>query len=192
MMRTYATGELNRWQFWNYKTKSKQHKQDVQKLMNKAKIPKNLLFYDANEWCPIVQTYYDQLYGTGKYKIFIFRDIGFKTIYQSDVRHYQYPILLYHHNNHFDGIRYIAKFFSSKYYCLSCQSTYTTHHFTRQNANSDVSTAQELAQNSHANLSQITKEIVIRAKKYLKTVTVMSTIYSIIFVTNQSSVKNVE
>ena len=61
----------------------------------------------------------------GKYKIFIFREIGFKAIYQSDVTQYQYPILLYYHDKHFDGIRYISKFFNARYYCLSCQSPYT-------------------------------------------------------------------
>lgn len=125
MMRIFASGELNKWQFWDYKRKTNKQKENVAKLMRNANIPKNLLSYDANQWCPVVQTYYDQLYGHGKYKIFIFRDMGYKPIYESSGRQYQNPILLYHHDKHFDGIRYIAKFFNARYYCLSCLAPYS-------------------------------------------------------------------
>ena len=127
LMRTFASGELTWMQFSRYKYNIEQQKKNVLSLLNKCNISKNLLSYDAKEWCPIVQEYYNQIYGKGSYKIFIFKDYGFKPIYTSDVSDFMYPILLYHHNNHFDGIRTISKFFNKHHYCLSCESPYSNH-----------------------------------------------------------------
>ena len=125
IMRIYSSKELTQRQFSRYKNNKEMRRRDVHKLLSKANIPKNLPHYDAIEFCPIVQQYYDETYGFGKFKIFIFRDHGFKPIYKSDVEDYQNPILLYHHDHHFDGIRTISKFFGSTYYCLSCESPYS-------------------------------------------------------------------
>ena len=94
-MRIYSSGEFNWKQFSRYKYNKLKRKQDVLKLLTKTNIPTNLSSYNANKWCPLVQKYYNQTYGEGKFKIFIFKDNTFKPIYSSDEKTYRYPILLY-------------------------------------------------------------------------------------------------
>ena len=124
IMRIYSSGELTWMQFSRYKQNDLRRKENVLKLLTRTNIPTNLSSYDAKKWCPIVQEYYNQTYGEGKFKIFIFKDNSFKPIYASEEKSYQYPILLYYHDNHFDGIRTISKFFNRRNYCLACEFPY--------------------------------------------------------------------
>ena len=101
--------------------------------MRRARIPQDLPEYTVEEWGPVVQTYYDQEYGIGKYKIFVFNASNVKPIYTSQTPPYTHPILLYHHDQHFDGIRTMSSFMGSQYYCLHCETTYNhnNEHFMR-------------------------------------------------------------
>ena len=124
IMRIYASNELTALQFFRYKNNTEKRRIDVMKLLKNANIPTNLASYDATKWCPIVQTYYDHAYGPKLFKIFIFRNHSYKPIFSTKVQDYKFPILLYHHDNHFDGIRTISKFFNREKYCLSCECPY--------------------------------------------------------------------
>ena len=58
------------------------------------------------------------------------RAIVSKPIYTTQICKFMYPILLYPHDNYFDRIRKISKFFIKHQYCLSCEipySNYDTH-----------------------------------------------------------------
>ena len=51
--------------------------------MRRANIPRDLPEYTIEEWGPAVQAYYDQEYGVGKYKIFVFNASNVKPIFKS-------------------------------------------------------------------------------------------------------------
>ncbi|KAL3116545.1 hypothetical protein niasHT_009953 [Heterodera trifolii] len=97
--------------------------QKVQLLLRDAGIPTTEPEYDAEIFIHPVQGLWSTKY-PGEYKIFIFNDYQTRPITKSDVTDYQFPILLYHHDKHFDGIKTISKFFNKRYYCLSCESFY--------------------------------------------------------------------
>ena len=124
IMRIYSSKEMTPMQFSRYKRNNGKRRQDVMMFLSKANIPTDLMSYDATIWCPVVQKYYDRVYGPDLFKIFIFRKNCLEPIYRSDAKAFQFPILLYHNNNHFDGIRTISKFLNCKNYCLSCESSY--------------------------------------------------------------------
>ncbi|KAL3095127.1 hypothetical protein niasHT_027946 [Heterodera trifolii] len=98
-------------------------RQKVLLLLREAGIPTTETEYDAEVYIHQVQGLWNVKY-PGEYKIFIFNDYQMRPITKSDVTDYQFPILLYHNNNHFDGIKTISKFFNKKNYCLSCESPY--------------------------------------------------------------------
>ena len=113
--------------------------------MRKANIPMDLPEYTIEEWGPVVQAYYDQVYGVGKFKIFVFNNSNVKPIFKSQVQTFTHPILLYHHDHHFDGIRTLSSFMGCKFYCLHCESVYSNHDVARLIscvARLDVSTAE--------------------------------------------------
>ncbi|KAL3106462.1 hypothetical protein niasHT_012201 [Heterodera trifolii] len=93
-------------------------------LLREAGIPTTETEYDAEVYIHQVQGLWNVKH-PGEYKIFIFNDYQMRPITKSDVTDYQFPILLYHNNNHFDGIKTISKFFNKRYYCLSCESPYS-------------------------------------------------------------------
>lgn len=48
-----------------------------------------------------------------------------KPIYSMEVSSYTHPIILYHHDHHFDGIRTNSKFMDARYYCQHCEAPYS-------------------------------------------------------------------
>ncbi|KAL3087668.1 hypothetical protein niasHT_028974 [Heterodera trifolii] len=97
--------------------------QKALQLLREAGVPTTEPEYDAEIYIHQVQGLWSTKY-PGEYKIFIFNDYQTRPITKSDVTDYQFPILLYHHDKHFDGIKTISKFFNKRYYCLSCESFY--------------------------------------------------------------------
>ena len=75
----------------------------------------------------VTPEYNDEEYGVGKYKFFVFNASNVKPIFKLQVQTFTHPIMLYHHDQHFDGIRTISSFMSSRYYCLHCESLYSNH-----------------------------------------------------------------
>ena len=128
IMRIHSSKEMTRHQFYTFKNNMNRQSQGVMRLLKKTNIARDAGSYDAKKCCPIIQKYYDEIYGPGKFKIFIFSNYSFKPIYTSNVDEYLYPILLFHHDHHFDGIRTLSKFFKSRNYCLSCESPYNRNH----------------------------------------------------------------
>lgn len=84
-------------------------------LLKNTGIPHTESIYDANTYIHIIQGYWNVRY-PGEYKIFIFNNYHTTPIAKSDVSEYQIPILLYHHDDHFDGIKTLTKFFNKQYY----------------------------------------------------------------------------
>ena len=93
--------------------------------MRESGIPINLKDYDAETCCPLVEQYWQKFY-PNTFKIFIFNEYGdYRPIYQSDVTEYKHEIVLYHHGDHFEGVRTMCRFFNkSQYYCFSCLAPY--------------------------------------------------------------------
>ena len=127
LMRIYTSKEMPHQQFSEYKRNFKRQEAIIKQIMRKAKIPRDLPEYSIEEWGPHVQAFYDREYGAGKYKIFVFNASNVKPIYTSQTSSYTHPILLYHHDQHFDGIRTMSSFMGSRYYCLHCETTFSNH-----------------------------------------------------------------
>lgn len=113
----------SRWR-WLNENQTTKLKEKVIILLHALGIPLEEPDYDANDYINTVQQFWNYKY-PGEYKIFIFNDYHSYPITKSDVIEYQFPILLYHNDNHFDGIKTISKFLGTPYYCLSCEKTYT-------------------------------------------------------------------
>ncbi|KAL3109583.1 hypothetical protein niasHT_016927 [Heterodera trifolii] len=111
-----------RWR-WINNNQTTALRQKVQLLLRDAGIPTTEPEYDAEIFIHQVQGLWSTKY-PGEYKIFIFNDYQTRPITKSDVTDYQFPIILYHHDKHFDGIKTLSKFFNKNYYCLSCESVY--------------------------------------------------------------------
>lgn len=97
----YKCGKITesawRWLKENQTTKLKE---EVIILLRTINIPLDESDYDGN-YIRIVQEYWNYKY-PGEYKIFIFNNFQTTPIIKSDVTEYQFPILIYHHDNHFD------------------------------------------------------------------------------------------
>ena len=117
--------KLNAKQFLNFKQNVPEQKSRVDELMKAAGIQLGLEEYDVEIYLPIVQDYWNREY-PGLFKIFVFAEYGtYKPIFQTNIDTYVHPILIYHSNNHYAGIRCMHKFFnSSQYYCFSCCCPY--------------------------------------------------------------------
>ena len=133
LMRIHVSREMTHQSFLRYKRNIKRQEAVIKQLMRRANIPMDFPEYTIEEWGPVVQAYYDQIYGVGKFKIFVFNNSNVKPIFKSQVQTFTHPILLYHHDHHFDGIRTLSSFMGCKFYCLHCESVYSNHdaHFMR-------------------------------------------------------------
>ena len=110
-----------------YKNKSSTNITELAlKLMQEAKIPKNLKTYDAETFCPMVEKFWNRQYGVDIYKIVIFAEYGsYKPVYATNCINYENEIVLYHSNNHFDAVRCMRQFFNyCNYYCFACEAPY--------------------------------------------------------------------
>jgi hypothetical protein len=124
-MRIYVSKEFEQYQFSRFKNNYVRQRSVVDTMMRLARIPTHLTKYDVETWGENVQQFYNKEYGTGKFKIFVFNALSTKPIYESDAETYTHPILIYHNNNHFDGIKCISSFFQQKNYCLTCCLSYS-------------------------------------------------------------------
>jgi hypothetical protein len=113
-------------QFCNYRNNSKKLCDGVQRMMVELKIDKSLEQYEAEIYCPMVEQYWSEKYGPSIFKIFIFDEYGtYRPIYASKNDEYRLPILIYHKDQHFNGIRTLRQFFNGcRNYCLSCSVPY--------------------------------------------------------------------
>ncbi|KAL3075564.1 hypothetical protein niasHT_036584 [Heterodera trifolii] len=121
----YKRGSITekRWR-WLNNNQTTVLRQKALQLLREAGIPTTQTEYDAEVYIHQVQGLWNVKH-PGEYKIFIFNDYQMRPITKSDVTDYQFPILLYHHNNHFDGIKTLSKYFKKRYYCISCESPYS-------------------------------------------------------------------
>jgi hypothetical protein len=90
----------------------------VEKLLDDTGIDRNLDSYSAEKFCPIVERFWNKDFPQ-TFKIFIFSEYGtYRPAYVSkDCEHYKYPIILYHKEDHFDGVRSMHKFFNESQNC---------------------------------------------------------------------------
>jgi hypothetical protein len=97
----------------------------VIRLLSATRIEKNLNRYDAQIYCPIIQQYWDEQW-PNTFRIFIFSEYGtYRPAYSSPDTSYKYPIILYHKDDHFSGVRTMCRFFNTcPYYCFSCMAPY--------------------------------------------------------------------
>lgn len=124
LTRVYQSKILDTRRFSELMGKSKiRQKQYVDVLLDGAKIPRGLREYDAAVYVPAVQQYYDEMY-PGKYRIFVFSSASYKPVLKSETLTYEIPLAIYHHNDHFDGIKHITSFFGKKSYCFFCERPY--------------------------------------------------------------------
>ena len=127
LMRLHVSKQLTDPSFRRYRQNFRRQQAAVKEMMAKARIPRNLPEYRVEEWGPIVQAYYDEEYGVGKFKIFVFNNFHVKPIFTTQVQTFTHPIILYHHDYHFDGIKTISKFMASRFYCLHCETPFSNH-----------------------------------------------------------------
>lgn len=128
LMRIYESmlkkGKMTYMQFKYLKDNQKKRHALVEELLEKTGIPRGLKEYDVETYVPIIQEYWNKIY-PGEFKVFIFAEFGlYAPVFKSAVDTYVHPILLYHSEKHFDGIRNINKFFGANKYCLECETTY--------------------------------------------------------------------
>ena len=108
LMRIYESKEMPRQRFLEYRHNFKRQQCVIKQIMRRANIPNiplDLPEYSIEDWSSDVLAYNDQEYETGKYKIFAFNPSTVKPIYTSQTSFYTHPLLLYHYDQHFDGIR---------------------------------------------------------------------------------------
>jgi hypothetical protein len=121
-----ADRKYNENRFSNFHKKQIQHQRKmVHELMTAAGIPKNLKTYDAETYCPMVEKYWQKIY-PDTFKIVIFKEYGtYRPVYESEIKHYKHVLIVYHHDNHFDAVRNIYRFFNNcDKYCFSCMVPY--------------------------------------------------------------------
>jgi hypothetical protein len=98
----------------------------VEELLDATGLNKNLESYSAEEFCLVIERFWN-LESPHMFKIFIFSDYGtYRTVYMSKkCDQYKYSIILYHKEDHFDGVRSMYKFFNeSQNYCFTCLAPY--------------------------------------------------------------------
>ena len=108
---------------WIYENQCTVLKELAMKLMQEAGISFEEPDYDADIYIHNIQKLWNIKY-PGQYRIFVFNDYNTKPIAKTTTDCYQFPILLYYKNNHFDGIKTLGKMFNKNYYCLSCEKCY--------------------------------------------------------------------
>jgi hypothetical protein len=114
--------KLKQWEFDRLSKNPQRIRILVEELLDETGIAKNLDSYSAEEFCPVIENLWAQQFPL-MFKIFIFSEYGtYRPVYMSkDCEQYKYPIILYHKDDHFDGIRSMHKFFNqSKNYCFTC------------------------------------------------------------------------
>nr|CAD2165072.1 unnamed protein product [Meloidogyne enterolobii] len=126
--RKYFTKELGaRWNFTRYMQNKKRQMEDVFELLNTARIPQNLLEYDAVEFVPTVVDFWNNKYNDAgfKFKVFIFGNDSEKPKFTYGNENFNIPITILHTNNHFDGIKNVGGMFGLRVkYCFTCEKKF--------------------------------------------------------------------
>lgn len=108
---TYNIGGLERWRFYHYlhsrKGQSERLNKETLQLMKAVGAPLTEKDYDAQRWVPPVVDYWNwQHKNRHVFKVFVFSAIGtYRPIFCYGPENYNTPILLYHDQNHFDGVQ---------------------------------------------------------------------------------------
>ncbi|KAF7636004.1 hypothetical protein Mgra_00004585 [Meloidogyne graminicola] len=123
----YTTCSWPKWKFYNYMHsrfgQKNVLKNDTDSLMNSIGAKKGQRNYSAAEWVPLVVDHWNNKF-TYQIKVFIFGENGlYKPIFKYGPETYKTSIILYHNNNHFDGVRRTGDLFGQPY-CLSCETVY--------------------------------------------------------------------
>nr|CAD2204120.1 unnamed protein product [Meloidogyne enterolobii] len=122
-------GGLSRSQFYDYLHSRygsrNKFKKETYELIKEVGATFGLKEYAAEDWVGPVVDYWNNKYnGKFTFKVFIFGSSGnYKPKYKYGPEIYDTPIILYHDNNHFDGVQKVGNIFGQPY-CLSCEVVY--------------------------------------------------------------------
>lgn len=126
----HATKLLPDWKFHRYFHRLHGQKgqliEDTLELMQKLNIPRGQESYDAAIYGQRIIDYWNAFHKNKfVFKLFIFDQAGhYKPSFKYGPENFTTPLVLYHHEKHFDGVKSIASFFERKNYCLSCESPF--------------------------------------------------------------------
>nr|CAD2209475.1 unnamed protein product [Meloidogyne enterolobii] len=122
----YSIFSWPKWKFYDYmhsrRGMTHQLEQDTKKLLRDVGAPLDQPSYDAQNWVPKVVNYWNTL-NIGLFKVYIFGEFAEEPIFKYGQEKFDTPIILYHHNQHFDGVRRASDLFGEAY-CLFCEKTY--------------------------------------------------------------------
>ncbi|KAL3073425.1 hypothetical protein niasHT_038563 [Heterodera trifolii] len=118
--------------FSEYKRDEAKQLEDVQTLCRASHIDANLPFYSVEEYGERIQAYYDVLH-PGMFRLFCFDTFGkMKPAWKSVVNSYVQELCVVFTGDadgcagHYNPIKAIGKFFSTKNYCFGCEMPYHT------------------------------------------------------------------
>nr|CAD2206196.1 unnamed protein product [Meloidogyne enterolobii] len=122
----YSIFSWPKWKFYDYmhsrRGMTHQLEQDTKKLLRDVGAPLDQPSYDAQNWVPKVVNYWNTL-DKDQFRVYIFCEFDEKPIFKYGPEKFDTPIILYHHNRHFDGVRRASDLFGEAY-CLFCEKTY--------------------------------------------------------------------
>ena len=114
----------NRSEFKNYRRSIVQQKIAVNRLVDSIRAPKKQPFYDAGEYLPKIQEYFDQEW-PGEYQIYVFGRFGeYRPLFKTGDKDNRIVLSLYYDEaaKHFDVIPTITSFFGGiNQYCYACE-----------------------------------------------------------------------
>lgn len=122
----HHVSERNRKKFQKYRDNAMKQSANVRDLMSKAGIPLNRKKYDAFQYVPKVQEYYDKIY-PHTYRIYVFNKANqYKPVLATGCTKNELPLIIFHEDEEFHTIANIKTFFGIREYCFSCFRPYNT------------------------------------------------------------------
>lgn len=110
MARMEKTSQTSQ-KFRDYRKSYRRQLRQVLGLMRSIGAPENLRSYNAAEWLPLVQQYYDQIF-PGMFSIYVFGKYGtYRPILKYGHRDNLHQLVLYHNDEKFDVIPKVNRFF---------------------------------------------------------------------------------